>query len=218
MNVTLMLAAMNGHDVCAKILLEKGVDVKFHVYGFTALHFAAKHCHHRCIEVLLASGLNVNDLSWYHQETPLILAVQSGNIESLDALLKAGADVNQWKLAGDTALTFSIKRRHLKQVERLIESGADVNKPDVYGTPALSKAIEQHFSMAMINHMIESGVMNELGYSNLVVLDAQCMEIVKYLIESGAVVNQTDNNGIAALSKAIIQPSSMERPVRLITN
>ena len=191
----LMLAAMNGHDVCAKILLEKGADVKIHVYGFTALHFAAKKGYHRCIEVLLSTGFNVNDVFWYQRETPLTLALQSGNMESLEVLLRGGADVNQWKRRGDSAFIIAIRQANNKQVERLIESGAFVNEPDFYGRPPLIVAIEHHCRVPAR----ELDGFPDYETDKL----ARGMEMVKFLIESGADVNQSDNNGATALIIAI---------------
>ena len=121
---------------------------------------------------MLASGLNINDLFWYHRETPLILAVQSGNIESLEILLRAGADVNERKLGGDTAFIIAIKQGKCKQVERLIESGADVNQLDHKVMPALNVAIQYHNNLEMISYLLASGAdvnqTDDLGQSPLI--------------------------------------------------
>ena len=198
----LMLAAMNGHDATAKILLEKGADVKIHVYGFTAVHFAAKEGYHRCIEVLLSTGFNVNDVLWYRLETPLTLALQSGNMKSLEVLLRCGADVNQWKRGGDSPLIIAIKQGKCKQVERLIEAGADVNQLDHKEIPALSVAIQYHNSLEMISCLLVSGAdvnhTNGLGQSPLICamqlssatyLRNYCIILIATLLGAGARIN-----------------------------
>ena len=198
----LILAAQNGHDDCIKVLLDAGANVNMQVHGFTALHFATKAGYHCCIEVLLASGLNINDLFWYHRATPLILAVQSGNIESLDALLRAGANVNQWKLEGDSAFIIAIRQGKCKQVEMLIESEADVNQLDHKGIPALSVAIQYHNSLEMISYLLASGAdvnkTNDLGLSPLICamqlssvtnLGNYCIILIATLLGAGAIIN-----------------------------
>ena len=132
----------------------------------------------------------------------MILAVQSGNIESLDALLRAGADVNQWKLEGDSAFIIAIKQGKCKQVERLIESGADVNQLDHKDIPAFSVAIQYYNSLKMISYLLASGAdvnkTNDLGLSPLICamqlsgatyLRNYCIILIATLLDAGARIN-----------------------------
>ena len=80
---------------------------------------------------MLAAGLNVNDFFWFHRETPLMLALRHGAMESVNMLLEGGADVNQEKPGDKTALVCAVKYEYLKLIEILIlQAGADVNQKD----------------------------------------------------------------------------------------
>jgi ankyrin repeat protein len=58
--------------------------------------------------------------------TPLMRAAESGNIDEVRALLKAGADVNAaWPAWGHTALMFAAGEGHLEVVKALLAAGAD---------------------------------------------------------------------------------------------
>ena len=58
-----------------------------------ALLKAAMYGNEECVDMLLRSGANVNELDAW-SDTPLILAARCGNIRIVDLLLAAGADVN----------------------------------------------------------------------------------------------------------------------------
>jgi ankyrin repeat protein len=59
--------------------------------------------------------------------TPLIFASREGDVESVKALLDAGADVNQTSEYGWTPLLTAVNNRHWKLGQLLIERGADTN-------------------------------------------------------------------------------------------
>jgi ankyrin repeat protein len=63
--------------------------------GYTALHFAAQQGYADDIADLVEQGANV-DASFYHfpSTTPLVCALQKGQLEAAKALIAAGADVN----------------------------------------------------------------------------------------------------------------------------
>ncbi|WP_371253134.1 ankyrin repeat domain-containing protein [Orientia tsutsugamushi] len=106
--------------------------------------------------------------------TPLSLAISSGNEEIVDTLLKHGADVNYTDPRGNTPLSLAISSGNEEIVDTLLKHGADVNYTDPRGNTPLSLAIS-------------SG--NE--------------EIVDTLLKHGADVNYTDPRGNTPLSLAI---------------
>ncbi|MDA2938760.1 ankyrin repeat domain-containing protein, partial [Acidobacteria bacterium AH-259-A15] len=60
----------------------------------------------------------------------LIEAARNGQTEKIQALLRAGADVNAKDAAGFTALRYAALRGYTSAVETLLEAGADVNVKD----------------------------------------------------------------------------------------
>ena len=120
----LMAAASSNRLDLAKLLIEHGADVnQSSASGLTALHYAALENHHEMAKLLLNNNANVDPamrysstdgnytqepLVWeYIGATPLLIAVESGNIEVLSVLIKAGANTkhmltrNEYRLNKD---------------------------------------------------------------------------------------------------------------------
>jgi ankyrin repeat protein len=105
------------------------------------------------------------------QTPPLLSAAESGDIHTLDQLLKSGYEVDSRDSCQWTPLMKASLNGHLESVKRLIAAGAAVNLMDQGGYTAMMLA-------ASNNHA----------------------EIVQLLLEHGAEVNQVENtNGWTAL-------------------
>src|SRR5436190_23265263 len=79
---------------------------------------------------VVQDGIGVNALSSDGQ-TPLTVAVATGNVDIVKKLLAAGADPNQASgKNGETPLTLATRRGSEELVALLIEGGADINKPN----------------------------------------------------------------------------------------
>src|ERR1044071_5426975 len=67
-------------------------------------------------------------------------AASKGDMESVSALLAAGADVNGQDVFGHTALMFAAGEGHLEIVQILLSEGAEVNASNQVGATAFSRA------------------------------------------------------------------------------
>lgn len=107
--------------------------------------------------------------------SPLMLAVQSGDVAAVDQVLKRGADPNQPDGHGATALMWAIP--DIDKVRRLVAAGANVNarSTDPGRTPLLIAA----------------------GYPGTV-------ELLKLLLANGADLNAKDGAGFTALGLAML--------------
>ncbi len=124
------IAAVNNDWVILRIALEGGCDPKniTSPYQGTALIAAAHLGHAEVVRVLIAAGApldHVNNLGW----TALIESIVLGNggrnhIDTLDALVKAGANVNLPDRAGTTPLTLAKGRGYAEMVRILEAAGA----------------------------------------------------------------------------------------------
>ena len=57
----------------------------------------------------------------------LLEAAKSGNVNSLEALISKGADVNSTDSSGNTPLNMAAKFEHIECAKSLLNSGADIN-------------------------------------------------------------------------------------------
>jgi ankyrin repeat protein len=111
--------------------------------GFTPLLYAARENCIACVDVLLASGADV-DLPDPDGVSPLQLAIMNANWDLAKRLIEAGADVDQWDIYGEAPLFTAIRLSSRKDggrasidpvnetdgkaiVRLLLERGADPN-------------------------------------------------------------------------------------------
>ncbi|MEX1079007.1 MAG: ankyrin repeat domain-containing protein [Homoserinimonas sp.] len=73
---------------------------------------------------MIGAGVSV-DIANAKGDTPLILAAYREQPETVDALLKAGADTAQVNNMGQTALVAAVFRKNEPIVRALLEAGAD---------------------------------------------------------------------------------------------
>lgn len=97
----------------------------------TPLHVAVKYGHRQNVQVLVRSGANVDWAPGRGGLSPLQLAAKSRNgFRVIEALVLAGAEVDQTDRIGNTPLCTAVWNGHEENVSALIDSGADVNFAD----------------------------------------------------------------------------------------
>jgi ankyrin repeat protein len=150
----------------AKLLIDAGADVN--TGSFTPMANAAKYGNAELIRLLVKNGAKVND----PRDPPIQWA---GKPEAAQALIEAGADVNQRNPKGETALHLSkfSWSPNAETVKLLIEAGADVTAKDANDSTPLHAALR-------------------MGKA----------EIAKLLVVSGADVDARDKQGNTPLSVA----------------
>lgn len=110
----LMLAALRGYlDICLA-LIERDADVN--KPGWTALHYAATGGHVDVIQLLLDKHAYI-DAASPNGSTPLMMAAMYGSVDSVRALLVAGADASIKNDLGLTALDFAKRGNHPDSAE-----------------------------------------------------------------------------------------------------
>ncbi len=107
--------------------------------------------------------------------TPLVYAVRANDLESVKALLDAGADVNQVTGYGWSPLLVATQNRYYKLGAYLIDRGADVNLANKGGWTPLYLATDNR-NIESGDYPVRKGDMDHLDF-------------IKLLLEKGADVN-----------------------------
>ncbi len=144
---TLMLAALGKTIGTIKILLDNGVSVNAEdKYGNTALMNTVMNRRLEIVELLLKSGADPNQLTYYSPgkcQTALMRAGSADGINIIQVLIANKADVNLACQDGETALLFAVRNNQVKVVKTLIEAGANVKGEQ--GATALTYARQHQF-------------------------------------------------------------------------
>ena len=155
-----------------------------------AIQESATHCLYEALRFLPKQILEIPD---GQSRLPLTMAVQLGNIDAIQLLVEAGADVNSVdEITGRTALHFAIELAGLGAdvVELLIRSGGLLDVLDVNGlTPIhLAAMVESKEPLAAITKVVGGGEVLDLPDSQgLTPLMYACIygneENVKFLVK-----------------------------------
>lgn len=149
----LMIIARTPTVAAAKLLVDAGADVNAveKWRGQTALMWAAAQQQPAMVQFLIDNGANVDAQSlpnnWERQVTaeprmkilpaggmtPLLYATREGCTACVEALIKAGADLDKPDPEGVTPLVMAGLNAKWDSMKLLLEAGANPDKWDVYG-------------------------------------------------------------------------------------
>ncbi len=211
-----------------RLLLEYGANVNAKdKYGVTAL-MHARFLEIDTVRLLLEYGANVNAKDKNNGETALMKICQGpSKIDLARMLLEYGADVNAKDKDGVTALMNECDYDKIDIVRMLLENGADIDAKDKDGDTALMMAIYYSFDIDAVQILLENGAnVNARNYNgltplmfavtpneiwvdeavtpNLIEVEIEVDEdnwhnLVALLVQNGADVNATDNDGLTPL-------------------
>ncbi|EAZ91674.1 ankyrin repeat domain-containing protein [Crocosphaera chwakensis] len=156
------------------------------------------------IKKLMSQGTDVNQFDWDDELTPLMLAIEIERLDIIKILLDARVNLYDSTYFEDNPLTFAVAQNNLEIIELLLEAGAD---PDRGGeSPPLCEAIRMGYidiAKTLINWNASVEACTPSAITPLMIgAVTGNMEIVEILVEEGADVNATDENGNVALNKA----------------
>ena len=136
----------------------------------------------------------------------LRLAAEGGFVETVRALLAAGAEVDHADNAGETALDGAACHGKVDAMRALLAAGAEVDHVDKFGWTALYGAATDGKVVA-IGALLAAGAevdhVNNRGETALYTA-AECgrVEAIRALLQAGADINRADNNGRTPLAAA----------------
>jgi ankyrin repeat protein len=169
----LTVAARNGHFNIVKLLVEQG---KADLFVENNLHENALMGAMRSGHSELANYLfdKAEDKSKFvknsDEQTILGAAIINGDMELLEKLIKAGADVNAAVFSGvsdsETPLILAANQNNIEAVKMLLKYGAEVNKCDKFGETSLHSIVRKinEYKEDNNKNMIKNGelIINEL--------------------------------------------------------
>lgn len=161
------------------------------------------------VKYLVSKGANVNFKTADFGQTPLSQAVSRGFDDTVEALLKGGADPGIGDRNGYTPFALAVMGGHFDIAETLLERGADVNGTDAYGNTWLL-ACATTGNPEAIRWLVGKGAdVNKVfglqyGGNTALTMAARVgqLESVQTLLELGANPHLKMKDGGTALSKA----------------
>jgi ankyrin repeat protein len=159
------------------------------------------------VKLLLADSKDPNQADRNGGRTPMHWAVRNNNVEIVDLLIEAGADVNKGDQAGKTPLSHAAESGKVDMTKKLIEAGSDVNKRDLVGGNSVLWAAGLGSAETLEIVVNAGGQVDVKDINGLTPLQwaAQTGKTASMviLINAGADVNSTDNlNGESVLMRA----------------
>jgi ankyrin repeat protein len=137
-------AALWGNIDIVSTAIARGIDINaISSNGEAALHKAIRNNQLSIVQILLESGANPNlRIEEDREYTPLMIALSRPKINNaiFQALLNAGADINQSSSEGVTVLMLAVASVNLQAVRQLLKLGVEINAKNMYRQTALHYA------------------------------------------------------------------------------
>jgi len=161
---------------------------------------AAANNDQKALQLFVDAGM-IPDTKDAEDETALMIAAQKGNIEAVDLLLKAKANVNAANSRGKTALSYAVEASQLSVVQKLLENGADTSLM-AGNTPLLTLAVRSG-NVEIIKLLLDKGAdpNKQQGGSSALVEAVQegSSDAVKLLLDAKADPNVKTPDGESLL-------------------
>jgi ankyrin repeat protein len=212
MEVSLTLfAAVDGNciDLTTKLLDEgASLDARDRL-GARPLSHAAKSGHLQMLDLLLARGAPI-DARNLPGATALYFAAEGSHILIAQRLIERGADVNLTGRSGISPIAAAAYAGNELIVEALLAHGADPLVPDETGKPPIVYAAAGA-RLDIMKRLLAQRIDINARYPNDLTLlmwasgpdqqvpEAQAIQVVTYLLEAGAHIDDRDDRGRTAL-------------------
>ncbi|KAK6333308.1 hypothetical protein TWF718_011125 [Orbilia javanica] len=209
----LALATRRGNDGMVKLLLKNGANPNIpcssYQEGRTPLHEASRQSNHQIVKYLLKRGANPNARSGLSAGTPLHEVAYYGGLIA-PMLLERKADIGARKEpSGDTPLHLAAEKGHVTAVRHLLGHGADPAERNNSGMTPLHRAVEDGRTKIVLVLLLEVGnrhfidIQDNDGETALhKAIQYEEVEITRVLLEKGADINITTNDGRTAIDLA----------------
>ena len=213
MSSTLFAAADRNCIDLATTLLDQGVSVDARDrLGARPLSRAARSGHLEMVDLLLQRGapINARDLAG---ATALYVAAERGQNAVVQRLIDRGADADLRGRSGTSPLAAAAFAGRNQVVKMLLAHGADGRAADDTGKPPIVYAAASG-SLDIVRQLLALNIDVNARYANDLTLlmwasgpdesvaEPQALEVVAYLVDAGAHIDDRDDRGRTALMTA----------------
>jgi len=208
--LTLFSAADGDCIELATELLDDGASVDARDrFGARPLSHAARFGHLEMVDLLLAHGAPI-DARNLVGATALYFAAEGGHTSVVQRLIERGADVNVTGRSGVSPVAAAAYAGNDSVVEALLARGADERAPDETGKPPIVYATAGA-RIEIVKRLLARNVDINTRYPNGLTLlmwasgpdekapEARAMQVVSYLLDAGANLDDCDDRGRTAL-------------------
>jgi ankyrin repeat protein len=208
-SLTLFSSADGNCTDLATQLLDQGasVDARDRI-GARPLSHAARSGHLEMLDLLLARGAPI-DARDLNGATALYYAAERGHNSVVQRLIERGADVKLTGKSGVSAVAAAAYAGRDSIVALLLAHGADGRAPDDTGKPPVIYAAASG-RLDIVKQLLGDGDLNARYANELTLLmwacgpdekvpEPQAIEVVSYLLEAGAHIDDRDDRGRTAL-------------------
>ena len=134
----------------------------------------------------------------------LVIAAQTGDLQSVNKLIEAGAEMESPGPGDFTPLLFAAQNGHLEVVRALLKEGADCNKMSTLCNCGALALAAQNGHLEIVEDLLEVGVdvdQKDFEGPTALMQASLCgrLDVVTLLLEKKANVNQADTDGSTAL-------------------
>ncbi|WP_400078810.1 ankyrin repeat domain-containing protein [Winogradskyella sp. R77965] len=203
----LFAAAAYGYLEMAKLLVEKGADVKLNVIGDgTPLITAAEYGHLNMVKYFVSEGADINE-TFPNQGNALIAASGNGHLNVMKYLISEGADINHYSPNQGNALIAAAHSDNVNAVKYLVEKGMDINFISPNQGNALIVAANNG-QLETVKFLLSKGAkINKIspnqGTPLIVASNNGHLNVVTYLLVEGAEMDKiSPNQGTALIAAA----------------
>ncbi|KAL7955690.1 ankyrin [Trichoderma compactum] len=210
---TLLQWAIQQNNIRAvRLLVHYGASINSQdENGFTSLHLAVLFRREDITTLLLSyttNPLSLNIADNRSGSTPLSLAAQKGLLTFIRILILYGASCNAEDLDGLTAVHHTARQDFQEGLRMMLNSNGDPNVADGEGFTAVHHAVDgTGTSPGLISILAAAGADLEAKDKNgrtplMIAAQRGKHEMVLYLLEKGANIEEEDENGYIALNYA----------------
>jgi len=193
----LWVAASRGLKSIVQVLLENGSCVNVpDCEGIRPIDIAAREGHCEAVDVIRMYDPTISPENAEYLKVQLYEASESGDIQTVQAILKCGISLKTTNNGDNTPLHISANRGHKEISCTLLDFGANVNVKDKHGrTPLILSAENGHIDVVreLLNRGASVHIADKHNFTPLHVAARKGhKEVVRDLLKHGASVNIKD--------------------------